>query len=279
MSTLFDYFIYVLYTIKNKGFFINQSKNMNTSLEEQLTEIGFSKNEIIVYLAVLKLGESTIGSIETATELHKQIIYNTARRLQEKNLLSIKEMRGKRYFSIDNPRALENFAEYRLDMAKKIIPDLFQMANLSHRSESVRIYKQQKGVRHYYLESIEREPKKGLIKILGVDSVRYFEIFKKDDMPFQIFERKRIELGVKIHLLLFGAMNEEIILNQERRLLELRLLKENIVTPMDIIIWHDHIGMLFYSAEPYVLDIVGKEVVDGFSNYLETLWVRGEKAL
>lgn len=249
------------------------------SIEEQLAEVGLSKNEIRVYLTVLKLGETGIGKIENASGLHRQIIYNAARALQDKNLLVIKEIRGRRVFAIDNPRALQRFAEWRLDLAKGLVSDLFAMANISRQADRVRSFKGVRGVHQYYLESIERQSNNSLIKILGVNSSRYFEIFKKEEAPFQVFERIRLASKIKIHLLLFGAREEEIKLNKERKYLELKTLQDNIVAPMDIMIWQNHVGMLFYSNEPYILDITGQEITGGFISYFEALWKRAEKII
>ncbi len=252
---------------------------MNDQLEKTLAEIGLSKNEIAVYIAVIKLGESNIGKIEQGTGLHKQLIYNAARELQDKNLISVKEIRGKRVFSAENPNALENFAKYRLEIAKKAVPTLFELANISHQAESVRVYKDIKGVHQYYIDSIGKEPEEAVVEILGVQSARYFEIFKKDERPFQLFEQTRVASSIKIHLLLFGAKDEEIKSNAERPYVEMRILKEKIATPMDIVVWHDHVGMLFYGAEPYVLDITGKDIVQGFKAYFDILWKKGERVI
>ena len=52
---------------------------MTLTIPKQLEELGLSKNEALVYLAVLELGEPGIGEVETQTNLHKQFSYQIAR--------------------------------------------------------------------------------------------------------------------------------------------------------------------------------------------------------
>ncbi|HBE89988.1 MAG: hypothetical protein A3E37_02020 [Candidatus Andersenbacteria bacterium RIFCSPHIGHO2_12_FULL_46_9] len=246
------------------------------TLEQELAQLGLKENEIKVYIAALELGEPAVGDIERQTALHKQLIYNAASSLQEKGLISIHEIRGRKRFSVSNPAALEEHARARLEKAQELVPHLFDRANKKRSADKVRTYRDVKGVQQYYLESIRRQPEKSEVYILGVNSERYFEIFVKDSMAYERFENSRIERNIKLNLLLFGAEEKEIELNKNRFTIDLRLLQEAVQGPMDIMIWHDHVGMLFYGAEPYVLDIMGQQTADGFRQYFKVLWKQGK---
>ena len=163
-----------------------------------------------------------------------------------------------------------------MEKAQELVPHLFDRANKKRSADKVRTYRDVKGVQQYYLESIRRQPEKSEVYILGVNSERYFEIFVKDSMAYERFENSRIERNIKLNLLLFGAEEKEIELNKNRFTIDLRLLQEAVQGPMDIMIWHDHVGMLFYGAEPYVLDIMGQQTADGFRQYFKVLWKQGK---
>jgi len=248
------------------------------TLEQELAQLGLKDNEIKVYIAALELGEPSVGDIEKQSGLHKQLIYNAASSLQEKELISIHEIRGRKRFSVSNPAALEEHARARLEKTQELVPLLFDRANKKRAADKVRTYRDVKGVQQYYLESIRRQPEKSEVYILGVNSERYFEIFGKDSVAYERFENARIDRNIKLNLLLFGAKEEEIELNKERPNIDLRLLEVTVQGPMDIMIWHDHVGMLFYGDEPYVLDIIGQQTADGFRQYLNVLWNKSKQA-
>lgn len=246
------------------------------TLEQELAQLGLKENEIQVYIATLELGECSVGNIEKQTGLHKQLIYNAASSLQDKGLMSIHEIRGRKKFNISDPGALEEHARARLKKAQALVPQLFDRANKKKASDKVRTYRNKKGVQQYYLESIRRQPEQSKVFILGVNSERYFKIFEKDGIPYERFENYRIERQVGLDILLFSAKETEIDLNKNRPHIDLRLLEGGVQGPMDIIIWHDHVGMLFYGDEPYVLDIVGQQTVEGYREYFNVLWKQGK---
>jgi sugar-specific transcriptional regulator TrmB len=247
------------------------------TLEQELIKAGFNSNEAKVYLAVLELGEPMVGDIQQKTGLHKQIIYNTAKDLQNKGLLNIYEIRGRKRFRVSNPAALEEKARTRLEELEELVPKLLERAGKSQLEDEVRVYQGKKGIHQYYLEVTRKQPPGSETYILGVNSERYFEIFDKEGYAFRIMEEMRVEKKVIWKLLLFGPKEEEIRLNRGRPHVELRLLPDAIKAPNDIMIWHNRVGMLFYGEEPYVIDIMGPTVVEGFREYFNVFWKQGEK--
>lgn len=248
------------------------------TLEQELARLGLKENEVKVYLASLELGEPTVGQIEKQTGLHKQLIYNAAKALEGKQLLSIYEIRGRKRFAVDNPAALEDRARARLEEAQSLIPRLLELSNKKRGADKIRIYRGKKGVHQYYLQSIRNQPKESSMYILGVNSRRYFEIFEQDGIPYRRMEQTRTSRKITWKLLLFGPKESEIQSNKGRPYLEISLIPDAVRAPFDIMIWHDHVGMLFYGDEPYVLDIVGQETVKGFREYFQVLWKQGQRA-
>lgn len=248
------------------------------TLEGQLLQLGLKENEVSVYIAALELGEPGVGDIEKKSGLHKQLIYIAAASLESRGLLSIQEIRGRKRFSVTDPAAIEELAQEQLRHAKATIPLLYERANRKRSTDKVRIYRGIKGVQQYYIDSMRRQPSGSEVFILGVNSERYFEIFEQEGIPYQRFETTRKDQKVKLNLLLFGTQEKEIQLNQYRPNVELRLLTHAVQGPMDIMIWQNHVGMLFYSDEPYVLDIMGQDTSQGFQEYFSVLWNQARPA-
>lgn len=242
------------------------------TLEGQLLQLGLKENEVSVYITALELGEPGVGDIEKKTGLHKQLIYIAATSLESRGLLSIQEVRGRKRFSVTDPAAIQELAQEQLRQAQAVVPLIHERANRKRSADKVKIYRNIKGVQQYYLDSMRRQPSGSQIYILGVNSERYFEIFGQESIPYQRFEAMRKEKKVKLDLLLFGTKEKEIQLNQYRTDVELRLLANTVQGPMDIMIWQNHVGMLFYSDEPYILDVIGEDTSHGFQEYFSVLW-------
>lgn len=249
------------------------------TLEKDLLQLGLKGNAVKVYLAIIKLGEPTVGEIQKETGLHKQLIYNAAEELHKDGLINIYEIRRRKRFSVPNPSALEEKAKMQLQKAHGLVPRLLEISNQKRSVDDIRVYRGARGVQHYYLSVIYTQPENSEVNILGVNSERYFEIFDQDEFAFQSFEESRIAKKVKLKLLLFSDQKKELELNKNRPYIEMRLLEELIQAPNDIMIWHDRLGMLFYGEEPYVLDLAGIETVKGFRAYFEAFWNRASKIL
>jgi sugar-specific transcriptional regulator TrmB len=93
-------------------------------LTNQLTQLGFHKNEIKVYLALFELGQSKAGDIIQHTKLHRNLVYTALEELAVKNLISKMERGGVAVFEINDPKILQELAEQKLDTAKNVIEKL-----------------------------------------------------------------------------------------------------------------------------------------------------------
>ncbi len=242
------------------------------TLEQDLQRLGFKENDAKVYVAVLALGEPTIGDLEKETGLHKQLIYLSADRLQKEGLLSVYEIRRRKRFSVPNPAALEERARNRLEETQQLIPQLFEIASKKRAADDIRVYKGINGVQHFFLEAMRGQPKKSEALVLGMNSQRFFEILPQDSSAYRSMEKIRTERAITWKLLLFGDKVTEAALNLSRPHIELRLLRDAIKSPHDIMVWHDRVSLLFYGDEPYILDLSGDQTVEGFRQYFQVLW-------
>jgi sugar-specific transcriptional regulator TrmB len=247
------------------------------TIEKELAQMGFKKNEVVVYLSVLRLGEARVGQVEKDTGLHKQLIYNATESLEQSGLLSVYEVRGQKRFRVTDPGALEDRARARLDKAQAIVPQLLELASTKKPADKIRIYRGRRGVQQYYVEVMRRLPSGCAVNILGVNSDRYFDIFDQDDVPYQRMEKVRLDKKITWKLLLFGNKSSEIKQNKGRQNVELRLVEEAVQSPIDIMVWRESVGLLFYGDEPYILDITGSETVRGFNEYFNVLWKQGRE--
>lgn len=246
--------------------------HISLTFHKQLEELGLSKNEALVYVAVLELGEPMVGDIETQTGLHKQLIYNAATKLETLGLMTISYLRQRRRFVAADPSTIEKQLKEKLAKAHLLVTELYEVANRKREPDQTRMFRGTRAIHQYYNQQIRRQPKESTISILGVNSKRYFELFQPSDAPYRNFEQERLERKVTMRLVLFGAKDQEVALNSGRKLFALRLLQEANFAPIDIVMWYDRAALLFYSSEPYLLDVVGKETVIGFQQYFQVLW-------
>ena len=87
------------------------------TIETILEEIGLTKNEIKIYLALLKFGSTSTGAIIKETKIHASKVYDGLERLADKGLVTHVIIANTKHFKAVNPDRLIDF----LDDKKRLI--------------------------------------------------------------------------------------------------------------------------------------------------------------
>lgn len=112
-----------------------------------LKKIGFSDKAAIVYLAILRLGPSSVRQLAKLAELNRGTVYESLKWLQEEGLVGFYEKDTKQYFVAEDPACLQEAVVRRGDelqeTAKKLtefIPELRSLHNKGGERPVARYY-------------------------------------------------------------------------------------------------------------------------------------------
>ncbi|MBU1032569.1 MAG: helix-turn-helix domain-containing protein [Patescibacteria group bacterium] len=89
-------------------------------LKSGLLELGFSPHEAEVYLALLAHGPCSVGPLVTATRLHRNIVYTELDHLKARKMVSEKQVRGRKRFSVASPSRLSHEFNEKAKVAKDL---------------------------------------------------------------------------------------------------------------------------------------------------------------
>ena len=103
------------------------------SFDETLKELGLGKNEIKVYITLIKEGTLAIPDIAKKSSVHRVNVYDSIRQLIEIGMVSYKEIEKKKYYSATNPKNLTLILKQKEEKIKAIIP---QLETFYHESEN-----------------------------------------------------------------------------------------------------------------------------------------------
>ena len=79
-----------------------------------LVELGLSKSEADIYLALIKFGKSTTTALTKQTGIHRTYIYDILEKLKEKGLISQIREEGKQYFMASDPSRLKDYLNEKI---------------------------------------------------------------------------------------------------------------------------------------------------------------------
>lgn len=249
------------------------------TLQDRLQALGLGENEAKVYLAALKLGETTVGDLTRESGLHKQLVYNGAEKLQAEGLMTISQIRGRRRFQAADPSILENRVEERLGAVRGLLPALYEVANSKKSKDLVRTYSGLTAVQQYYQQSMRSHPPGKDLLVTGIGGQHFFELWDLHSLKFQRYEELRNIRNIPLKLLFFLTPEQgpaDIKGLTERKNLTVRAVRETPQAPLDIIVWHTHIGIMTYGQEPHAIDIAGEQIVKAFRAYFQAMWQQAE---
>lgn len=237
-----------------------------------LEELGLSKNEISVYLALLESGSVTVGPVIKKTNLYKAPVYESLQRLLEKGLATYIVRGGRKHFEAKDPETLLEIIEARKSMIDAIIPELKEKEREGKIKQEAAIYEGQKAVKSIF-EDIVRTLKPGEEHVVfGISTA---------SLPFRkyfnnVYKRMR-DKGIKTRQLFSeGGGYFEDFLNVP--LTEIRTMPKEYFTPAAVNVYGDKTAIILWSENPTAFVVENKHYTASFKNYFEMLWKIAKKA-
>lgn len=120
-------------------------KNQDQYLET-FTDLGLKPQEAKVYLACLKLGQSTVGKIADESGVQRTFVYDILKDLHIKGIVSSVEMRGKKHFSAVSVEQFKRIQEEKFNKFVNLMPELKAFETTVGDRPKVRFYEGKQGI-------------------------------------------------------------------------------------------------------------------------------------
>jgi sugar-specific transcriptional regulator TrmB len=243
---------------------------------EQLVQLGFAKNEAIIYLHLVRLGSARASQLIKNTGFHRNIVYDNLAKLEEKGLVTTIVEGSSRLYQI-NPieNLVENFNAERLRVedkviaAEKIKEKLSEIQNTEHSSDA-KIYRGKNAIRQVLRETIIPHssycvigaPKKS-VEIMGETFWLNYNIQLKEN-------------SIKTYML----FNDELRKYVEKTKLyrtQIRYMQKHFDNLTEIIIQNNNVITIVWSSIPTAFVINDEEVAYGYKQHFDMLWKISKK--
>lgn len=101
-----------------------------------LEDLGFSKAEIKVYLALLELGVTKAGEVIRHTSLQNSVVHMTLQKLVEKGLASFSKQGQVKHYHATDPRNIIQWIDEKKHRFQQILPELVAKQERVERQEA-----------------------------------------------------------------------------------------------------------------------------------------------
>src|SRR3989338_6069103 len=242
-----------------------------------LKEAGLTEGEAKVYLALLKLGNSTTGPIIDESKIANSIIYRLLDNLIQKGLASYIIKDKTKYFQAAEPKKILEYIDERKqkleeskDKIKMILPALLSLGDTNNES-SVQLYEGFKGIQtaveHYYQKAGNGE----FIDSWGVYPIQE----EKYHLYWQKDHQRRKKFGIKTRILFNQGTEKEILKNRNSYWgCDARYMPIPIKTKAWFLVYKNTVLITLQTGKELCVEIVNQDIADTFKSYFDDLWAK-----
>ena len=105
-----------------------------------LEKLGFTTEEVKVYVALLEIGGGFASSIARKAGAHRVTTYNTLGNLEKKGFVRVTKKRDVKFYYAVNPQVILNQCEDVYNTAKTIIPELIALQNIHYFKPKIQFF-------------------------------------------------------------------------------------------------------------------------------------------
>jgi len=241
---------------------------------ELLEKIGLTKGESKVYLALLRIGKSRVGSIIKEAKVSNSKVYDILDRLAEKGLVGVAIEKGAKTFTAMHPNRLQEFIklkEQELQTEKKslaqALPQLQELYASAEKPLPAEILEGTRGIKTFcelWLKNLKHGEE---IYILGAPKEAEILIAYLTE-----WHERRVKKKVLAKILYNEQAKHLAEKRKKMELTEVRYLPKEIKTDALIDISDEYVATLLFFPHPLCVVIRNKRIAASYKSYFSILW-------
>jgi len=238
----------------------------------ELTKLGLTEGEAKVYLALLKLGSSTVGPIVKESKIAYSNIYEVLERLIHKGLVSFVKKEKTKHFQANAPDRLKDYLDkkeeeilHQKTKLSKLLPSLLSINKGKEKKLEAEIFSGFKGIKTAFAKLVE-DYDKG-------EYIFFYTNYEEDYERVDDFFVSLIPLLVKPKIK-FRAVADKAYKNSNL-LKKTKVIKTKFIDfpiPGNIDICNNKVLITTWGDTPSSILIHSEEVAQNLTKYFEFIW-------
>jgi len=194
-------------------------------ITNDLEKLGFTPEEVKVYVALLETGGGFASTIARKASAHRVTTYNTLENLEKKGYVRVSKKAGIKFYYAVNPKVILNQIESTYNTAKTLIPELIDLQNTFSFKPKIQFFEGEEGVKIIFNDILDSEG-----EVLGYTNFQIAEEMMKNFL--NEYSQKALKLKKKHRLLCPNdAFHKEFIPKNLKDRLESGILEIFAVNP------------------------------------------------
>ena len=233
---------------------------MNTKI---LEDLGLTKSEIKVYLALLELGSSSAGDILKKANIHNSVFHFTINNLIEKGLVTYLKKGKARVYQPADPESLLSYVEDKKTQLKTILPELKKKQTFGKEKEQAEIFEGIKGIQTALYSLIKDTKPKDKFLFFSVDEDEINEDIEKFYKRYDL-KREQKKLNV---MGIAPIKLKNVYMDRSPKMKYV-----NFPIPVNTGLCNDKMVIITWKSKPRAILIKSKSIVKKQKKFFEEIW-------
>ena len=241
-----------------------------------LEELGLTNGEIKVYLALVKLGETTSRPIVDESGISVSKVYYVLDRLAKKGLVSHVVKNNVKHFSAATPDRLLDYLKEKEEKLKEqenslseLIPELALLKGSAITNETAQVFDGLKGIQTARERTLKIMQKGDEMWIIGIATTPYAGMMSR---YFKEYHKRRYSKGIKCKFLYNENALQHGKVSASYPLSEVRYMPKGMTSHAWIEIYADTVTIGINQEKSFSVIIQNQQVADSFRIYAKLLW-------
>lgn len=241
-------------------------------MEKELEDFGLSKNEIKIYLALIRKGELGPTEISKQTGFARSYVYDVLRRLQEKGIVNTIVKNQKHTYMAVSTKQLIEICKQKLEAIEKITEELESLR--STKKDNIRVELQ---TGRYVLRTLLNDI---LINLNRGDEVLFYGI--DDDFLIETDPTIKTRLNLYLNKIVKAGITERLVVKKgikkipEAKTTKYRFLPKETIGNLAFVTYADRLAIFLWGQPNYLIFIISKEVATSYRNQFDILWEKAK---
>lgn len=243
-------------------------------LAGDLGKLGLSEKEALVYLSLLRHGESGSSKIITDTALHGQYVYQALESLESRGLTQHVIKRGRKKFSAKSPQAIARLIDQQKLLADSLVGKLEKLMVLPQ-EQQFEVYQGEESYLAHEFDLLERAEQGSELLVIGGTGDQFYQTMGKQLGRYDALRRSK-EISIRY----IGSEGQRETLEKthgKRENFETKLLPGLFTGSVNTNVWPDSLGFNIYGDPVTRFTITSSIIAGSYRQFFETLWNLAKK--